>query len=231
MTAPQIFVYGAGGHGKVVAEILLAAGRQLTGFIDDDARLLHTQLLGRPVVGNSALLRARAERCKTWVALGVGNNESRSRLAQQCLSWGIDLMTAIHPTAAVSPSALLGPGTVVMPRAVVNADARLGQGVIVNSGAIVEHDAAIGDWAHISPAAALGGSARLGCFSHLGMGAVVLPGVSVGSNTVVGAGAVVVRDLPDGVVAVGIPARVRDRQPESTSAAVGEERRPVRWAH
>ena len=42
----------------------------------------------------------------------------------------------------------------------------------------------------------------------LGGGAIVCPGVSIGEDTVVGAGAVVSRDLPAGVVAAGVPARV-----------------------
>jgi maltose O-acetyltransferase len=46
----------------------------------------------------------------------------------------------------------------------------------------------------------------------LGGGAIVCPGVTIGDDTVVGAGAVVVRDLPDGVVAVGVPARVVRRR-------------------
>ena len=94
-----------------------------------------------------------------------------------------------------------------MAHATINACARVGLGAIVNTGAIVEHDVDVGDFAHVAPNAAMGGASRLGNFSHLGMGAVVIQCVSVGSKTIIGAGSVVVRDMQDGVVAYGVPAR------------------------
>lgn len=43
----------------------------------------------------------------------------------------------------------------------------------------------------------------------IGGGAIILPGVTIGDNAVIGAGAVVTRDVPDGGVATGNPARLR----------------------
>jgi sugar O-acyltransferase (sialic acid O-acetyltransferase NeuD family) len=207
-----IFVYGAGGHGKVVADILISnKEKRFAGFVDDRAQLTGTDVIGYPVLGNGDWLHRQKIKHPVAVVLGVGNNRSRCQLARRCAGWDIQILTAIHRTAVVASSAELGRGTVVMAAAVINSEARLGEGVIVNTGAVVEHDVEIGDFAHISPNACLGGASRLGAASHLGLGAVVLPDVSVGSESIIGAGAVVLKDLPSKIVAVGVPARILRR--------------------
>jgi sugar O-acyltransferase (sialic acid O-acetyltransferase NeuD family) len=209
MKSQEIFVYGAGGHGKVVADILISKEeKRFAGFVDDRDGLIGTKVIGYPILGNGDWLHKQAIKRSVAIVLGVGDNCSRRLLAERCVEWEVEILSAIHRSAAVAPSAELGPGTVVMGGAVINSEAKLGRGVIVNSGAIVEHDVEIGDYAHVSPNASLGGASRLGSVSHLGLGAVVLPGVSVGSESVIGAGAVVLKDLPSKVVAVGVPARI-----------------------
>jgi len=207
----ELYVYGASGHGKVVAEIALASGHQVHGFIDDSPSAIGRCLLGLPVLGGSEWLAQRARQCKVAVALGVGDNHARHRIAEQCRQLGVPLMTLIHPSAIVSSSAAIGNGTVLMARVVVNADATIGDGVILNSGAIVEHDCCVGNHAHLSPNSAMGGASSIGMLSWLGMGAAIIHGVCVGANSVVGAGAVVIHDLPDNIVAVGVPARISRR--------------------
>jgi sugar O-acyltransferase (sialic acid O-acetyltransferase NeuD family) len=208
MSERRIFVYGAGGHGKVVADILLCRGEEFAGFVDDCGELRGTKVMGFPVLGGEEWLAREAGRERVAVALGVGNGRARRKIAERCGAWGVEILTVVHPSATVSRTARLGCGSVVMAGAVINPDARIGTGAIVNSGAVVEHDVEVGDFAHVAPNAAMGGAARLGEFSHLGMGAVVLERVRIGSRAIVGAGAVVVKDLPDGVVAMGVPARV-----------------------
>jgi len=205
----SLFIYGASGHGKVVADILIArSDSRLAGFLDDRAELLGATLLGFPVCGDGFWLQQEAGKMRVAVALGVGNNSARKQLALKCLAWGVELVTLVHPTASVSASAQLGSGTVVMANAVINPGAKIGSGVIVNTAAVVDHDVEIGDFAHVSPNAAMGGASHLGMLAHLGIGAVVNHCVCIGAYTVIGAGAVVVRDIPDRVIAFGVPARV-----------------------
>ena len=209
MKSLRIFVYGAGGHGKVVADILISnKEKRFAGFVDDWQPLTGTKVIGYPVLGNGDWLQTQKSKHSIAVVLGVGNNCSRRQIAQCCAAWDLQILTAIHHAAVVASSADLGRGTVVMGGAVISSAARLGEGVIVNTGAVVEHDVEIGDYAHISPNASLGGASRLGTVSHLGLGAVLLPGVSVGSESIIGAGAVVLRDLPNRIVAAGVPARI-----------------------
>jgi sugar O-acyltransferase (sialic acid O-acetyltransferase NeuD family) len=210
MSTRKLFVYGASGHGKVVGDILLACkDPDFLGFIDDRADLQGAGVLGLPVLGDGEWLQHEAGITQVAVVLGVGDNFLRKRLAEKCISWGVELVTVVHPTASVSGSARLGRGTVVMAQAAINPDAKIGEGAIVNTSAIVEHDVDIGNFANVSPNAVMAGASRLGMLSHLAIGASTIPCVSIGAMTIVGAGSVVVRDIPDGVVAFGVPARVR----------------------
>jgi sugar O-acyltransferase (sialic acid O-acetyltransferase NeuD family) len=202
MAELPLVVFGAGGHGKVVADILLAARLPVLGFVDD-GREPGTHVLGLPVVGPAAWLVSNRAR----VALGVGDNRARAKVADACEAAGATLVTAVHPRAVVSASARIEAGAVVMALAVINPDAVVEKGAIVNTAAVIEHDCRIGAFAHVSPNAAMAGACRIGAFAHLGIGASMLPGTSVGDGTIVGGGALVARDLPGAVVARGVPAK------------------------
>ena len=215
----KTFVYGASGHGKVVADILLARqDSSFVGFIDDRTELQGAHLLGFPIFGNGDWLANEAGKVCVKVALGVGDNLTRQRLAEKCLASGAKLVTLVHPTASISPSAQLGAGSVVMAHAAVNPNARIGQGAIVNTGAVVEHDVVIGDYAHVAPNATMGGASSLGDGSFLALNATVLQCVSVGCHSIVGAGAVAIHNIPDCVVAFGVPAKVRRDLTNRTNA-------------
>lgn len=204
MITRPLVVVGAGGHGKVVADILLAAGETVDGFLDDDERATGTTVLGLPVLGTRNWLRDGVR-----VALGVGNNATRERVARACVDAGAELVTAIHPRAVVARSARLEEGVVVMALAVINPDAVIRRGAIINTASVIEHDCEIGEFAHVSPNAALAGACKVGARAQLGIGASMLPGTTIGDDTIVGGGSVVTKQLPAGIVAMGAPARVR----------------------
>jgi len=200
-----IVVYGAGGHGKVIAEVLAACRRSIQGFIDDNESLIGSSTLGLPVYAAGEWLRFQPG---AQVALGVGNNLAREQLAMRVKQSGCTLLTVVHPRAIVARSARIGEGAGIMPTAVLNPDCEIGEGAIVNTGAIVEHDVQVGRYAHLSPNSAAGGGAQIGAYAQIGMGASVLPLKKVGINCVIGAGAVVVSDISEGQIAYGVPAKV-----------------------
>jgi sugar O-acyltransferase (sialic acid O-acetyltransferase NeuD family) len=203
MSARPLIVYGAGGHGKVVANILIARGETVTGFLDD-FKPARTKVIGLPVLGSSDWLDANPH---ARVALGVGNNVVRARNAELCLAKQAELVTAIHPSAVIAQSAVIEDGAVILALSVVNPDSVVRRGAIVNTTAVVEHDCVVGEFAHISPSATLGGNCTVGPFAQLGIGAAMLPGTKIGEYSIVGGGGLVAHDIPPWTIAVGLPAR------------------------
>lgn len=201
-----VLVIGAGGHAKVVIELLRAGGREVAGVLDADAS--PRTVVGAPVIGSDdALPRLRAEGlADAFVALG--GNGLRARVGAGVRAAGFTLVNAVHPGAAVSPSVRLGGGVAVMAGACLNAETRVGDLAIVNTGASVDHDGDLGEACHVAPGCALAGNVTVGARAFLGVGCVAIPGVGVGEGTTVGAGSVIVRDIPAGVLALGAPARV-----------------------
>ena len=213
MTKPaiegQVIVYGASGHGKVVADILRACSVEVAGFVDDDPERRGGS--ESKILGDGQWLAARAAQKPVTVALGIGDNATRRAIAHRCIATGVQLLTVVHPAATISPSAKIFPGVVVMASAVVNADAVIGLGAIINTAAIVEHDCHVGEFAHLSPRTAIGGNVEVGELSWLGIGSTVIPGIKIGTASIVGAGATVVQDVDDGVIVIGTPARILRR--------------------
>ncbi len=204
----SVMVFGASGHGRVVADVVRAAGFDLAGFVDDAPDRQGTRVWGLPVVSWEECARREAGAGRPAIALGIGDNGARERVFERIVGGGFEVITVVHPRAVVASRARLGAGTVVMALAAVNPDAEIGEGAILNTGCVVEHDCRVGRFAHVSPNAALGGGVEVGERSHVGLGAVVLPLVKIGPDVQVGAGAAVIRDVTSGVTVAGVPARL-----------------------
>lgn len=202
---------GAGGHAKVVIEILRADSRfKLAGMLDRNFEKMQDGLMGVPVLGDDSLLPEMLKRGVEGFFIGVGgagDNSPRRRLYELALAEGLRPVCAIHRQAIISASAQLGEGLTVMAGVIVNACAHIGANVIINSGAIIEHDCVVGDHVHIATGARLAGTVYVDEGAHVGVGASVRENVRVGRNSVVGAGTVVVEDVPDNLVVIGNPAR------------------------
>lgn len=206
-------MWGSGGHGRVVGDLVRAAGHEVVGYVDSDPGKL-----GRIVEPDGTtvshlqdqLVRAIREggRYPNGVdasALGLGDNQVRLQCLQNLE--GLAVPPLVHPSATVSPTASLGRGSVIFPQAVVNTGAQVGDAVIVNSGAVVEHDCVLGSGVHVSPGATLCGGVRVGERSWIGAGATVIQGLTIGTGSTVGAGSTVIRDVGDDITVVGRPAR------------------------
>lgn len=198
----SLLIFGASGHGRVVADAALRSGAFAAVVASDrDPVRCHGDLLPGVTLHpcEAALSGARA------VHVAIGDNAAREREAR---ALGLDrLVHVIHPQASVSPHASLAAGCFVAAQAVVAPMARLALGVIVNHGAVIDHDAQIGSFSHLAPGATLAGGTCVGAGVLVGAGARVLPGVSICDGVTLGAGAVVDRDITEAGVYAGIPAR------------------------
>lgn len=212
----KVVVVGAGGHGKVVADILKLTLKQgsILGFIDDNETARGSTVAGLPVLGGiSELLELSRANPAIVAVIAIGDNAVRQKKAEEMGELGIGFTKAIHPGAVVAPGVTIGEGTVIMAGAVINTDTVIGRHVIINTSSSVDHDCVIKDFVHISPGSHLGGGVLVGEGAQVGIGAVALPYRRVGEGALVGAGAVVVKDIPPGVVAKGIPAVAAGSRP------------------
>jgi sugar O-acyltransferase (sialic acid O-acetyltransferase NeuD family) len=208
----RYLVWGAGGHARVVADLIRAAGGSVAGFVDSNYARVGQQVEpggGRVVWDEAALHEALQSgdgisSLADYVALAIGDNPARLLRSRTIARLSAPPLN--HPFAVVSPSARLGPGTVVMAGVVINAGAIVGEAVIANTSCVIEHDCRIADGAHISPGAVLAGGVAVGEAAWIGAGATVIQGIVIGDGAVVGAGAVVIRDVPPHAVVAGVPA-------------------------
>ncbi len=204
----RIFIFGASGHGKVVADAARLQGFVVTAFFDDNPVLWQGNFFELPVVGGHELLLAwcRENNVKAGV-VAIGNNITRHSLAQELLKIGLQMATVVHPTAVVAASVRIGQGSVVMAGAVVNPDTVVGDHCIINTGAVVDHDCHLGEGVHIAPGCQLCGGVTVGEESLIGAGTTVIPGIRIGAQAVVGAGSTVIHEVPPRGKVAGCPAR------------------------
>lgn len=213
-----VVVIGAGDHGRVVLDILRAAGRRVIGVLDDN-RAAHGALrLGVPVVGATDDAPRLASQQGAEFVVGIGDNLIRGRILERLRAWGIPLTCAVHPQAAVAPDVTIEAGVAVMAGAIVNTGARLQFGAVVNTRACVDHDCDLGPLVQVLPGAVLAGGVVVERYTFIGSGAVILPRLRIGENVFVGAGAVVLRDVPANAVVVGVPARILKYREPVTAA-------------
>lgn len=194
-----INLYGAGGHAKVIADIISAGGGSVGHIYDDDCTI--GRFLGREVLSPAEIPLSQS------LIISIGNNRIRRDIAETMNTVAFE--RAVHPSAVVSPSARVNAGSVIMQGAIIQADAQIGRHCIVNTGASVDHDCRISDYVHIAPHATLCGNVEVGEGTLIGAGAVVIPGVKIGKWCVIGAGSVVIADIPDNAVGFGNPFRAK----------------------
>lgn len=189
-------LYGASGFAKKVVDVLEANGIVIDYVVDDNPSL--SDFLGYEVRRDSGVYEQ--------AIIAIGSNDARKKISERIT---VNQYAVVqHPSAIVSRRASLDEGTIVMQGAIIESCAKIGKHCIVNSGSSIAHDCKVADFVHVSPHATLLGNVEVGEGSWIGAGSVVKQGIKIGANCIVGAGAVVVKDVPDGVVVVGVPAKI-----------------------
>ena len=210
VTTLPLVIWGASGHARVVADIVRLSGYfNIVGFLDSiDPGRKGTEFSCATILGGQEQLEQLRRANVRHTILGIGDCPTRLRLAGIVRQAGFELATAIHPNATLAQDVQVGAGTVMMAGSVVNPGSTLGENVIVNTSSSVDHDCVIQNGVHIGPGARLGGGVTVGEGTWVGIGAVIKDRVKIGRDSIIGAGAVVLKDIPDCVVAFGVPAEV-----------------------
>jgi UDP-perosamine 4-acetyltransferase len=204
----DVAIIGAGGHGRVVLDVLRVAGiHRPVLFADANPALTGLRVDGLPVVTGSGMFHALRERGISGVFVAVGDNGTRRGYCEDAQREGFELVNAVHPSAQVSDTARLGSNVIVAAGSVVCAHCQVGDAAILNTGCIVDHESMIGTAAHVCPGVRLAGHVTIESGAFVGIGATVIQGIRVGFDAIVGAGAVVIRDVDPMTTVVGVPAR------------------------
>ncbi|HEY3246443.1 MAG TPA: acetyltransferase [Phycisphaerae bacterium] len=213
----RYIVVGAGGHGRVVLDILrVREDAQPVGFIDSNRDLLGRRIDGLKVLGTlDDLPRLREELRLDGAVVAIGDNGVRREFAQQISDIGLPLINAIHPSANLAGNANIGSNVVIAAGALVCAHCQIGDSVILNTGCIVDHESMIGTATHICPGARLAGRVTVESGAFVGIGATVIQNIRIGYEAVIGAGAVVIEDVAPLTTVVGVPARAIKDLPDS----------------
>jgi len=207
---PRLVIWGATGPALVVADIVRLCGQfEIAGYLDN----LTPQRKGEPfggaeVLGGEEVLGPLLEAGVRHMTFAFQNNRARLKLAEEVKAKGFELVSVIHPSASVAAGAVIGAGTVVRAQSAIGPQTRIGECCIIGYGAMVSHDCTIADGVHLSSGVNVAGAVSVGQATWVGLGATIIDPRSVGRDCIIGAGAVVTTDIPDGVVAYGVPAKV-----------------------
>jgi len=208
-TKQRCVIVGCGGHGRVVLDILLnAGGFEIVGFVDSDRQLHGRRIDGLEVLGHPDdlpnIIQSLGIECGI---IAIGHNGVRRAFADRAESWGLRLISAVHPSANLARNVRLGANIVIAAGSLVCAHCQIGDSVILNTGCIVDHETLIGTATHICPGARLAGRVIVESGAFVGIGATIIQSVRVGYEAIVGAGAVVIEDVAPMSTVVGVPAR------------------------
>jgi len=190
----EIYIYGASGHGLVVADIARSNGYENIIFVDDGE---NDHLFFEDIKNKNHIP----------IALGIGSNKIRKILFNKLLDFNFEIVSLIHPSAVISISSEIQKGTVIMPNVVINAQSKIGKGVILNTSCVIEHENMIEDFVHISPGVKCAGNVTVKKNTHLGIGSSVIQGIVINENCIIGANSTVVKSISKNKKAYGSPCK------------------------
>jgi sugar O-acyltransferase (sialic acid O-acetyltransferase NeuD family) len=216
-----IAIFGAGGLGCLVHDILLQIGRfRIVAFLDSDRERHGREIDGLPVLGGMDIVSTLPCSGVEKIVVAIGDNHARVLVAETLRRAGLQLASAIHPLASISPTALLGEHLIIGPRVTVCVHARIGAHCVLSAGAIVEHDNELGTGVFLHPAVRLAGTVKIEDGATVCIGASIIPGRRIGRWSRVEPGSVVIRDVPPDTIVGGAPATVRVSRQRSRNMAV-----------
>ena len=196
-----LIIIGAGGHGRVIADIAQLNGYEEILFLDDDIKKKRN---GQYQVAGTTEDIDRYRQDYDFI-VGTGDNAIRKKISDILEDKMIIQPVLVHPSAVIDKTVCVQAGTVIMANAVINADAAAGKGCIINTAATVDHDCVLEDYVHISPGAHMAGGVHIGEGTWIGTGASIINNLRITSHCIIGAGSTVIRDIEKPGTYVGVP--------------------------
>lgn len=199
----DVIIIGAGGHAKVIADIIYKSGDNLIGFLDDNLANKGKEIyLGKKVLGTTKDIENYN---KNYFIIGIGNNSIRKKINNEN---NLKLYTAIHPSAIIAQDVKIGIGSVIMAGVVINPGTVIGKNCIINTSSSLDHDNLLEDYVHISPGAHLAGTVHIKEKTWIGAGSTIINNITINQNNIIGAGSVVIKNIEEeNGTYVGVPVR------------------------
>jgi acetyltransferase EpsM len=208
-TLMDIAIIGEGRHSEVIQEMILDnENDKIVGYLDDHYVYIafkDDKFFG-PVSTSDKIIKFYSN---LKFVVTIENNALRKLTVQTSCLRDKDYVSIIHKTAVISPSAVIGNGTVIMANATINANAKIGNHCIIHSGAVIERDCELSDFVHISPNVTLTDKVKISEGVHIGAGATVMPNTTIEEWGVISADATEIDTIPKASIAVGVPAKVK----------------------
>ena len=207
----NIVILGAGGFGREVLDIIIAQNKvskrwKILGFVDENPELKGKVLNGYPVLGSFDWF-SKIDLKEIRVVCAIGDNISKKKVAEKAKGLGLRFANVVHPSVIMTEFVTLGEGVIICAGCILTNQITIGNHVIINLDVTIGHDSIIEDFCTLSPGVHISGRNKIGEGANVGTGAVTIQGIVIGRWSIIGAGAVVAQDIPDKVVAVGVPAK------------------------
>ncbi len=209
----MIYILGAGAMARETLNIYKDLGKfnEIGGFIEEKFQAAGSRIHGKIVMDASVIDTLP----KDSLFIGAMGSPLRKRWIEKIEEKGFDFDTVIHPSVIMGEFVDIGKGSIICPGVIMTCDIKVGKHTIINISSTINHDCKIGNFVTISPGVNIAGRVTIGDQSFIGIGAKIINGVHIGKGSFIGAGAVVTKDIPDNVLAVGIPAKPIKKLTES----------------
>ncbi len=228
----NIVIVGAGGHGRVVLDILRSNHQfDLAGFLDANKALHNKKIGGLRVLGDLSMVDKFEEYGIGGAIIAIGDNRIRDAYTKKFEQAGVNLVSAIHPSANIASTCTIGKNVVIAAGANICTLAAIEDSVIINTGSIIDHESNILKSSHICPGVRIAGHVTVQPYAFVGIGATIIQGITIGQNAVVGAGAVVVQDVESSTTVVGVPAKAINMQPTYNNENPGQDEIDRFWSY
>lgn len=204
-------VYGKSGYGREVMPLVshqYANQSAKTIFIDDSNDL--AMVNGHEVWSFEKLLSHPAS--KKQIVIAIGDSAIRERLVSKCNAANIAFMNVTASNHIRLENVLIGDGAIFNHFTMLTSNVKIGAHFHCNIYSYIAHDCVIGDYVTFAPGVKCNGNVHIGDHAYIGTGAIIKQGtpekpLRIGKGAVVGMGAVVTKDVADGVIVVGNPAK------------------------
>jgi len=201
----MIYILGAGAMAREVLSYYNGLNKfeEIGGFIEE-----HCERKGLKIHGKSLMDASIIDTLpKKMIFIGAIGSPKRKRWIEEIEQKGFNFDTLIHPSSIVNDFVNIGKGCIISPGVILTCDIKIGRHSIINIGSTINHDCIIGDFVTIGPGVNIAGKVTIGNECWISIGVKIINRVSIGKSSFIGAGAVVTEDIPENVLAVGVPAK------------------------